>query len=226
MNIPKHYYLEEGGPLGKEVVLRYYEIEKSWNFQIDSGSLFITNYRLLHESLDRKIDSISHDDIEKVKGTNSSIWYYGTLGIFFGRGTEGLLMIGVGKEVAEYLNSTFYTKKAKKNRLMVAAKYYEKHLNYSEATKIYEKMGMPHEAARIRKLTAEQGAVKVDQTVVHGDYVDDRDTIIKDSVVNKSNIGAGGDDKFTKLKELKEMLSEGFIDAAEFKQMKKEILGK
>ena len=42
----------------------------------------------------------------------------------------------------------------------------------------------------------------------------------------KSNTGSGGDDKFTKLKELKEMLSEGLIDEDEFKQMKKEILGK
>ena len=42
----------------------------------------------------------------------------------------------------------------------------------------------------------------------------------------KSNTGSGGDDKFTKLKELKEMLSEGLIDDDEFKQKKKEILGK
>ena len=34
------------------------------------------------------------------------------------------------------------------------------------------------------------------------------------------------DDKFTKLKELKEMFSEGLIDDDEFKQMKKEILRK
>jgi alkyl hydroperoxide reductase subunit AhpC len=61
---------------------------------------------------------------------------------------------------------------------------------------------------------------------VSGDYVDDRDTIIQDSVVSKSNIGAGSDDKFTKLKELTEMKEKGLIDAAEFKQMKKEILGK
>ena len=45
-------------------------------------------------------------------------------------------------------------------------------------------------------------------------------------IYSNSNIGAGGDDKFTKLKELKEMLSEGLIDGAEFKQMKQEILGK
>ena len=48
----------------------------------------------------------------------------------------------------------------------------------------------------------------------------------KDDNTKKSNTGSGGDDKFTKLKELKEMLSEGLIDNAEFKQMKKEILGK
>jgi len=102
----------------------------------------------------------------------------------------------------------------------------EKHLDYQRAIELYESIDMPEEAARVRKLMAEQGAVKVDQTVVHGDYIDDRDTIVKDSVISRSNIGAGGDDKFTKLKELKEMLSEGLIDEDEFKQMKKEILGK
>ena len=48
----------------------------------------------------------------------------------------------------------------------------------------------------------------------------------EDDNTKKSNTGSGGDDKFTKLKELKEMLSEGLIDEDEFKQMKKEILGK
>ena len=71
-----------------------------------------------------------------------------------------------------------------------------------------------------------QGAVKVEQTVVHGDYIDDRDTIIKDSVVNKSNIGAGGKSKTEEIKELKELLDSGAIDDDEFKQMKKEILEK
>ena len=76
--------------------------------------------------------------------------------------------------------------------------------------------------------------VTVDQTVIQGDYVDDRDTtyvddrdtIIRDSVVSKSNVGAGGDDKFARLEKLTEMKKEGLIDDAEFKQMKKEILGK
>ena len=78
----------------------------------------------------------------------------------------------------------------------------------------------------MRKLKAEQGSVKVDQTVIHGDYVDDRDTIVKDSVVSKSNIGAGSDDKIAKLEKIAEMKDKGIIDDDEFKQMKKEILGK
>ena len=102
----------------------------------------------------------------------------------------------------------------------------EKHLDYQRAIELYESIEMPEEAARVRKLIAEQSAVKVDQTVVHGDYVDDRDTIIKDSVVSKSNIGTGGDDKISKLEKIAEMKEKGLIDAAEFKQMKKEILGK
>ena len=107
-------------------------------------------------------------------------------------------------------------------------------LRYKEAIDIWEELGIHKEAKRIRKKVQDAGRVSVDQTVVHGDYVDDRDTtyvddrdtIVKDSVINKSNIGAGGDDKFAKLKELTEMKEKGLIDDDEFKQMKKEILGK
>ena len=98
--------------------------------------------------------------------------------------------------------------------------------DYSAAIEIWETLGEIEEAARVRKLKAEQSAVKVDQTVVHGYYVDDRDTIVKDSVVNKSNIGAGGKSKAEELREAKSLLDEGIIDDDEFKQMKKEILGK
>ena len=113
-----------------------------------------------------------------------------------------------------------------RENLFSLAKVKEKNLDYDRAIEIYEEMGEAEEAGRVRKLKAEQGSVKVDQTVVHGDYVDDRDTIVKDSVINRSNVGAGGDDKFTKLKELTEMKEKGLIDDDEFKQMKKEILGK
>ena len=41
----------------------------------------------------------------------------------------------------------------------------EKYLNYDKAIYLYDKIGKPEEAARVRKLKAEQGAVKVDQTL-------------------------------------------------------------
>ena len=110
----------------------------------------------------------------------------------------------------------------------------EEHLKYKEAIDIWEELGMHKEAKRVRKKIRDDGRVKVDQTVVHGDYVDDRDTtyiddrdtIVKDSVISKSNIGAGRSSRMQELKELKEMLSEGLIDKDDFKEMKKEIMGK
>ena len=101
----------------------------------------------------------------------------------------------------------------------------EEHLKYKEAIDIWEELKMYKEAKRIRNKIKEEGKIKVDQTVVHGDYVDDRDTIIKDSVVSRSNISSGGSSRMQELKELKEMLSEGLIDKDDFKEMKKEIMG-
>ena len=98
-------------------------------------------------------------------------------------------------------------------------------LRYKEAIDIWEELGRHSEAKRIRKKVQDEGRVMVDQTVVHGDYVDDRDTIVKDSVISKSNIG-GGSSKMQELKDLTEMKEKGLIDDDEFRQMKKEILGK
>ena len=94
---------------------------------------------------------------------------------------------------------------------------------YDKAEEWYLHYEMLEEAANMRRKKAELAAPK---TVVHGDYVDDRDTIVKDSVLNRSNVSGGGDDKFAKLEKLTEMKKEGLIDDDEFKQMKKEILGK
>ena len=112
----------------------------------------------------------------------------------------------------------------KKEQQIDRAKEREKALDYNSAIEIWEKLGEIEEAVRVRKLKVEQGTVKVTQKVVHGDEV--TKTEIKDSVVSKSNIGSGGDDKLTKIKELKELHDAGAIDDDEFKQMKKEILGK
>ena len=112
-------------------------------------------------------------------------------------------------------------KRKKKGDLEEAEKH-EKLLEFEEAAEIYKRYGMDDEIIRVR--TNAQN--KVEQTVIHGDYVDDRDTIVKDSVVNKSNIGAGGKSKGEQIKVIKELLDSGAIDDAEFRQMKKEILGK
>jgi len=90
-----------------------------------------------------------------------------------------------------------------------------------EAENWYASNKLLNDAKRLR----EKMRFKLDQTVVHGDYVDDRDTIVKDSVLNRSNVG-GGSSKMQELKDLTEMKKEGLIDDDEFKQMKKEILGK
>ena len=84
-------------------------------------------------------------------------------------------------------------------------------------------MGKNKAAVRVRKLKAEFGSVKVTQKVVHGDEV--TKTEIKDSVLNRSNVG-GGSSKAEELREAKSLFEEGLIDDDEFKQMKKEILGK
>lgn len=65
---------------------------------------------------------------------------------------------------------------------------------------------------------------KVGQTVVQGDQI--TKTEIKDSVLNRSNIGSSGSSKMQELKELTEMKEKGLINDDEFKQMKKDILGK
>ena len=96
--------------------------------------------------------------------------------------------------------------------------------DYNAAIEIWEFLGEIGKAARVRKLQTEQGAVKVTQKVVHGDQV--TKTEIKDSVLNRSNVGGGSDDKIAKLEKIAEMKDKGIIDDDEFKQMKKEILGK
>ena len=109
-----------------------------------------------------------------------------------------------------------------KDRDLENAKKHENLLEFEEAAQIYKRYGMDDDVIRVRK----EARNKVSQTVVHGDYVDDRDTIVKDSVVNKSNIGGGGSSKMQELKELKEMFDSGFISKEEMEDMKKEILGK
>ena len=101
------------------------------------------------------------------------------------------------------------------------AKEEEKILDYAGAIEKYTKVGMHEDAARVRKLQADMGSVKVAQKVVHGDEISK--TEIKDSVVSRSNMG-GGSSKMQELKELTAMKKEGLITAEEFEKMKKRII--
>jgi hypothetical protein len=113
----------------------------------------------------------------------------------------------------------------KRNKgIEIIAREKEEHLDYEGALEIWVKLGNNKEAKRIRRKMMDEK--KVDQTIVHGDYVDDRDTIVKDSVINRSNVGAGSSSKMQELEKLKEMFDSGFISKEEMENMKKEILGK
>jgi HEAT repeat protein len=100
---------------------------------------------------------------------------------------------------------------------------YERLALYDDAEEWYTSHGMMEEAAAVRRKKANMIAPK---TEVHGDYIDDRDTIVKDSVISRSNVGPGIKSKAEELRDAKALLDDGIIDAFEFKQMKKEILGK
>ena len=97
----------------------------------------------------------------------------------------------------------------------------EKARDYEAAIEIWEALGEIDEAARARKMKAEMGSVKVAQKIVHGDDV----TEIKDSVLNRSNVGTNSEDKFAKLERLTEMKKEGLISDEEYDKMKQEIIG-
>ena len=94
----------------------------------------------------------------------------------------------------------------------------ERLLDFKGALSDFEELELYEDAKRIRQKMQDEGKVEVSQKVVHGD------TIVKDSVVNKSNIS--GKSKAEEIKEIKDLLDSGAIDDDEFKQMKKEILGK
>jgi len=103
------------------------------------------------------------------------------------------------------------------------AKRHEKLLEFDEAANVYKELGMDDEVIRIRKLKSEERALNVDQTVVQGDQI--TKTEIKDSVLNRSNVG-GGSSKMQELKDLAEMKKEGLISDKEYEKMKQEIIGK
>jgi len=107
-----------------------------------------------------------------------------------------------------------------KNDAIEVAKKHEKLLEFEEAAQIYKKYEMDEEVIRVRE--EQRNKVNIDQNVVHGDQI--TNTEIKDSVLNRSNVG-GGSSKMQELKDLAEMKKEGLISDEEYEKMKQEIIG-
>ena len=105
-----------------------------------------------------------------------------------------------------------------KNDAIEIAKKHEKLLEFEEAAQIYKKYEMENDVIRVR----EYARNKIEQTVVQGNQI--TKTEIKDSVLNRSNIG-GGSSKMQELKDLAEMKKEGLISDEEYEKMKQEIIG-
>ena len=71
--------------------------------------------------------------------------------------------------------------------------------------------------------------VRMDKPIQQNVYIQGDNitkTEVKDSVLNRSSIGSDGKSKAEQVQNIKELLDSGAIDEDEFKQMKKEILGK
>ena len=182
------------------------------------GSIYITNQRIIFEadsdlkSLTGSIKIISYGNIESSTHENDGF------SILEKNGNETTFSLKEGtQEIYEYLKVIF------RKSIIQKAKQCEEDLDYKRAIELWENIGERDQAKRIRKRMHDEGKVKVDQTVVHGDQV--TKTEIKDSVLNRSNVG-GGSSKIQELKDLTTMKEKGLIDDDEFKQMKNEILGK
>ena len=183
------------------------------------GNIYISNHRIIFEATERRGNDCNIP-LHKAKDF-----------IYKPAGWVVVAMLTIVK--SNNLSETFTASWAepnivdnlaeiRKTYILKKAKRHERLLEFEEAAEMYKLYGLDKDVIRVR----EKARNKVEQTVVHGDYVDDRDTVIKDSVVSKSNVGVGSDDKIAKLEKIAEMKDKGIIDDAEFKQMKKEILGK
>ena len=183
------------------------------------GNIYITNHRIIFEDTERRGNDCTIP-LHKAKD-----FIYKPAGWVI----VAMLTIVKSNNLSEIFTASWAKPnivenlaKIRKTYILKKAKRHERLLEFEEAAEMYKLYGLDKDVIRVR----EKARNKVEQTIVHGDYVDDRDTIVKDSVINRSNVGAGGDDKVAKLEKIANLKKEGLIDDDEFKQMKKEILGK
>ena len=194
-----------------------------------NGTLYITNQRLIFEVIPWDIYHIF--DFDQVK---SFRYKKGSPGFFFGNDSELDIIAEKEYEISEFYRNKLHLPNLRETNILPdlekmrhdfianKAREREKHLDYDQAIALWEKIEKYQEAARVRKMSTEESAVKVDQTVVQGDQV--TKTEIKDSVLNRSNVG-GGSSKMQELRELMEMKKEGLISDEEYEKMKQEIIG-
>tara|TARA_Y100000739_G_C20475713_1_gene403507 strand:+ start:388 stop:906 length:519 start_codon:yes stop_codon:yes gene_type:complete len=104
---------------------------------------------------------------------------------------------------------------------------YESQLDYEQALAIYRRYNMTGEVRRINEIIYvknNQSGV-TNTTIIHGNVVNDNDTIVKDSVLNRSSIGGNGNSKLEELEKLTKMKEKGLISNEEYEKMKQEIIG-
>ena len=165
------------------------------------------------KEIQRAIDLRGEGGLENLENALKIFTYYRDEGLL-----ESMMRVILGTEISS--NSEM------DKTLKEIAYEKEKLLDFKGAIEIFEKLKMYEDSKRVRKKMQDWGSVKVDQTVVHGDYVDDRDTFVRDSVVSKSNIGAGGDgdDLAAKLQQLAQMHKDGILSDEQFEAAKNKLL--
>ena len=111
------------------------------------------------------------------------------------------------------------------------ARIYENQLDYDQALSLYRELNRTEDVRRINEMKYNaMGGMNSsgvsNTTIIHGNYVDDRDTLVKDSVLNRSNLGGESSSKIDELEKASRLKEKGSINDEEYEQMKKEILGK
>ena len=172
------------------------------------------------------------------------IWWGQTLALlfaFFGflSATEGGLTCCTSCIILYFILGAW--KKQVEERLQLKRNYhgalhqaaiYEDQMDYDQALSIYRRLNLPNDIRRVneKKYGSNKESVPTqgvtNTTIIHGNYVNDNDTIVKDSVLNRSSIGGTGNSKADELQKISDLKDKGLIDDEEFKQMKNEVLGK
>ena len=111
-------------------------------------------------------------------------------------------------------------------------------MDYQHALDIYRELDLVEDIRRVNKMKQGVGTQGQPTTIVHGNYIDDRDkyttniddrdTIVKDSVVSNAHIGGKDSEDALKRKiaQLKELRDDGLITTDIFEAKKQKLTNK